>query len=79
MGYYRTSDPVKVMNFFEQSLTNDFMVIDTVAVGRLVRVNYLAKLDEGYSARYSWHGWPHAMDGELPEGQEFTIRTPPYE
>jgi hypothetical protein len=67
------------MRFFEQSIEDPYILIDTYTVGRRVRVNHLAKVDDGYSAKYSWHLWPQAMYGDFPEGQEFIIQTPPYE
>ena len=71
---YRTSNPEKVMNFFQQTLSNDFIAIETFTAGRQVRVNYLSLQEDGsYSARYSWSGWPQAMYGNLPTGQQFTI------
>jgi hypothetical protein len=79
MGTYETSDPEKVMTFAKQAIDNDHIVMTTFAFGRLLYIQpgWLTKLEDGYLARYSWHGWAQAMDGTLPEGQEFTINTSP--
>jgi hypothetical protein len=70
----QTSNPEKVMNFFQQALTNDFIAIKTFTAGREVRVNCLSLQEDGsYTAKYSWSGWPQAMYGSLPTGQQFTI------